>query len=267
MKKLLAVAAFAVLFNFAAVAQQAPPLPFTSCLEQVPYGSPNVRQNTTTICRKAYLMNHDPVAKIPSWTAHTITPEKAMGCLPRNDAFAADQSIPKGQRAELVDYAKSGYDQGHMVSNADLSWDRQAANESFYLSNMSPQTPSLNRGPWKQLETVVRAWSHEYRHSHTIYAGNIWSANSKTIGPNKVIVPDYLFKIIINNTTKQSYAFMFPNVASLSSDIPPFQTTVFEVERVTGLTFPVPDNKMAKNMMPSANFKKLTDDKKTICKM
>jgi endonuclease G len=266
MKKILASLLVLLSLSVVAVAQQAPPRPFTECLEQVPYGSPNVFPNTTTICRKAYLLNHNPVAKIPHWTAHTLTPPRAMGCLARDDAFAADQSIPRGQRAELIDYQKSGYDQGHMVSNADLSWDRQAANESFYLSNMSPQTPSLNRGPWKQLETAVRAWSHEYKHTYTVYAGNIWSQNSKVIGPNRVVVPDYLFKIVVNNNTRQSLAFIMPNVAGISSDIRPFQTTVAQIEGATGLTFPVPDNKMMKNIIPVANFKKLTDDKKTICK-
>jgi endonuclease G len=261
------IAPLLLIFSFStALAQQAPPYPFTHCLNQVPYGSPNVRPNTTTICRKAYLLNHDPVAKIASWTSHTLTPQRAMGCLARDDAFAADQSIKKGDRAEPIDYRGSGYDQGHMVSNADLSWDRQAANESFYLSNMSPQTPSLNRGPWKQLETAVRAWSHEYKHSYTIYAGNVWYPTSKTIGPNKVVVPERLFKIIINNTSKQNLAFLMPNVAGVSSDIKPFQVSVADIETITGLTFPVPDSKIMKNYIPPINFKKLTEDKKIVCK-
>jgi endonuclease G len=266
MKKIIASLFVFFVFGGAVLAQQAPPRPFTDCLEQVPFGSPNAFPNTMTICRKAYLLNHDPVAKIPRWTAHTLYPARAMGCLPRNDAFAADQAITKGTRAELVDYQKSGYDQGHMVSNADLSWDRQAANESFYLSNMSPQTPSLNRGPWKQLETAVRAWSHEYKHTYTVYAGNIWSQTSKSIGPNKVIVPDYLFKIAINNNTRQSLAFLMPNVAGVNSDYVPFQTTISQIEQITGLTFPSPDNKMMRNPIPPANFKKLTEDKKLICR-
>jgi endonuclease G len=268
MKRII-LAAFATLtFTaslYAADVQQ-PPRPFTDCLTQVPYGSPNVRPNTTTICRMAYLVNHDPVAKIPAWTAHTLTANHAIGCLDREDAFAADQSLPKGQRAEVDDYVKTGYDKGHLVSNADLSWDRQAANESFYMSNMSPQLPSLNRGPWKQLETMVRAWSNEYKHSYTVYAGNIWYNTSKTIGPNKVVVPEKLFKIVIDNNTKQSIAFIMPNLAGISADVPPFQVTVSDVEKITGLTFPVPDNKQVKNAIPAANFKKVTDDKKLVCK-
>ena len=230
------IAPLLLVFSFStALAQQAPPYPFTDCLNQVPYGSPNVRPNTTTICRKAYLLNHDPVAKIASWTAHTLTPQRAMGCLARDDAFAADQSIQKGLRSEPIDYKGSGYDQGH-------------------------------RGPWKQLETAVRAWSHEYKHSYTIYAGNIWYPTSKTIGPNKVVVPERLFKIIINNTSKQNLAFLMPNVAGVSSEIKPFQVSVAEIESITGLTFPVPDSKMMKNYIPPINFKKLTEDKKIMCK-
>ena len=71
MKKIIASLFVFFVFGGAVLAQQAPPRPFTDCLEQVPFGSPNAFPNTMTICRKAYLLNHDPIAKIPRWTAHT----------------------------------------------------------------------------------------------------------------------------------------------------------------------------------------------------
>jgi endonuclease G len=267
MNKLLLTTAIIISATFSAfAAEQAPPKPLASCQAQLPYGLPTAGKGSTQICRTAYLVDHDPVAKIPVWTAHTLTKEHVMGCLPREDAFAADQSIPKGQRAELADYVKSGYDQGHLVSNADLSWDRQVANESFYLSNMSPQLPALNRGVWKLLETTVRAYTYNTGHNTTVYAGNIWYPTSKTIGPDKVVVPDFLFKIFIDNTTKQSYAFIFPNKEGVSSNLPQFQVTVADVEKTTGLTFPVPDNKAGKNPFPSVDLNKIATDKKTVCK-
>jgi endonuclease G len=248
-------------------AEQVAPLPPASCMAFLPYGAPTAKQNTTTICRSAYMVNHDPVAKIPVWVAYTIQPATAISCLPRDDAFAPDMSLPKGQRAELVDYQKSGYDQGHLAPNADMSVSAQAAKESFLLSNMSPQLPGVNRGVWKQLESSVRAWTYTTKHPLTVYAGDIWPpANARAIGPNKVVVPDVLWKVVVDNTTKQSLAFMFPNREGLATDIKPFQVSVADIEKATGLVIPVPDNKMIKNPVPIADLNAVTTAKKTACK-
>jgi endonuclease G len=252
--------------TFSMAAEQPAPLPLTACIKLVPYGTPVSFPNTNTVCRTGYLLNHDPVAKIPHWVAYTLTPAQAISCLPRDDAFASDQSLPKGQRAELFDYQKSGYDQGHIANNADMSFSEQAAMESFILSNMSPQLPGLNRGVWKLLESSVRSWAYQYKHSYTVYAGDIWSASSKTIGPNKVVVPDYLYKIVIDNNTKQSIAFIFPQREGLGNNLTAFQVTVTDVEKATGYSIPVPDSKMIKNPIPATDFKTITEDKKKQCK-
>ena len=252
---------------YALGAEQAAPLPPTSCLSFLPYGAPTAKPTTSTICRSAYMVNHDPVAKIPVWVAYTIQPATAISCLPRDDAFAPDNSLPKGKRAELVDYQKSGYDQGHLAPNADMSVSVQAAKESFILSNISPQLPGVNRGVWKQLESSVRAWTYTTKHPLTVYAGDIWApSNAKAIGPNKVVVPDVLWKVIVDNTTKQSLAFMFPNREGLATDIRPFQVSVSDVEKATGLIIPVPDNKMIKNPVPNADLNAVIIAKKTACK-
>ena len=252
---------------YALGADQAAPLPVASCMPQVPYGAPTAKPNTTTICRSGYLLNHDPVAKIPVWVAYTIQPMTAISCLPRDDAFAPDMSLPKGQRAELVDYQKSGFDQGHLAPNADMSFSAVGAKESFILSNMSPQYPGVNRGVWKQLESTVRALTFQTKHPLTIYAGDIWPpANAKAIGPNKVVVPDALWKVVVDNNTKMSYAYMIPNREGLSTNISAFQVNVASVEKATGLVIPVPDNKMMKNMLPNVDLNSVTVAKKAACK-
>lgn len=253
--------------SMACAADQAAPLPPSSCLSFLPFGAPTAKPNTTTICRTSYMVNHDPVAKIPVWVAYSLQPQTAISCLPRDDAFAPDNSLAKGQRAELVDYQKSGYDQGHLANNADMSVSAQAAKESFLLSNMSPQLPSVNRGIWKQLESSVRAWAFNQKHPLTVYAGDIWTPHSITIGPDKVIVPDFLWKVVIDQTTKKSLAFIFPHVDGLqATNIAPFQVTVSQVEQSTGLVIPVPDDKNVKNPLPPADLNAVTNAKKAACK-
>ena len=221
---------------------QKPNKPISECLSELPFGVPTVSTpNTTLECHEGYALQHDNAAKIALWAGWTLKPEETIGCNPREDAFVADAALPKGSRAEPGDYSKTGYDKGHMVPDADLSWSKQTSLESFLMSNMSPQLPNLNRGAWKQLEAQTRAWAWSRQHSLTIYSGNIYKLGvSKTIGENKVVVPDALYKIIIDDVTGEVLAFHFPNVDKLPTDINQRVTTVAEIERLTGIIFPMP---------------------------
>jgi len=253
---------FLVAASYAVAADQVPPHPVASCANQIPYGQPSVKAGDTVVCRAAYELAFNPNTHTPDWVAWTLTPDHAIGCVARTNAFAADQSLPAS--AKPSDYAASGYDQGHLANDADMSWDPQVEHESFLMSNMSPQLPSVNRGTWKNLESASRAWVYSTKHPHTEYAGNF--GGTKTIGADKVVVPDYLFKIVTDDVTKKSYAFLFPHKDGLNSDYTQYQVTVADIEKLTGMTFPIPDSKTVKNPVITTDLKTLADDKKKQCK-
>jgi len=265
MKKFLLSLLF-LIPTLAFAADQQPPKDIKTCAVQMPYGQPSTKANDPVICRTAYVLEHDSLAKIPVWVVWTLTPEHAIGCVARTNAFAADQSLPATARSTPADYAASGYDQGHLANDADMSWDDQVEHESFYMSNMSPQLPNVNRGTWKSLESAARAWVYQTKHAHTIYAGNIFATSTKTIGPDKVFVPTDLYKIVIDDVTKKSYAFIIPNKEGIDADFTKFQVTVADVEKVSGVTFPVPDAKNVKNPLIVADLKTIAADKKKQCK-
>ena len=171
MKKFISIAAL-MLFTTATHAwEQWAPLPVAQCQSQAPYGFPQTKKPGVAICRHAYVTLNDTAARIPVWVSYTLQPKNALGCVPRSNGFAPDQSIPKGSRAELSDYAKSGYDIGHVAPNGDMSFDDQAEKESFLLTNMYPQLPGLNRGIWKLLETATRGWAVQRNHTLLVYVG------------------------------------------------------------------------------------------------
>ena len=240
-KYILAIAI--TLLPILAVADQMPSRPMSACQSQAPYGFPQTtRENTTPICRSAYALLHDNFAKVSPWVVYTLTPQHAIGCVVRTNAFAPDQSLRAGERSELVDYYKSGYDTGH--------WDPVVERESFILSNMAPQLPSLNRGIWKLLETGVRVWAWQTGHAFTVYAGGVYdSSTDQSIGPNRVVVPHAFYKIVIDDTTKKSMAWIFPHKENLGTDLTAYQVTVSDVEKSTGIQFSVPDDKSSHNQM------------------
>jgi len=252
--------------------EQKPNLPIAACGAQIPWGLPLIdsSRDITIECHTAYIVGYDTKAKIPAWTSYTLTPAHAMGCLPRVNGFAADLSLPPEVRSTPQDYVGSGYDKGHNVNDGDMSWNPQVQNESFLMSNMSPQTPATNRGIFKELETTIRAWSYVNNVDYTIYTGNIYDLNDPSIGTHRVIVPVFLYKIVINDSTKEVQAYVISNIKQdQGTDLKPLLKNVLTIEAATGITFPLP-NGVDKNTVASApwpvDIHKLDVDKKTICK-
>ena len=104
--------------------------------------------------------------------------------------------IKEKNTASNSDYAKSGYDRGHLVSAEDFAYDyrKQAITFSYY--NCFPQTRHLNRGAWKSWENTIR--NESKRWPLKIYTGGMYG-NRRIRG--KVGVPDYCWKVVYNQKT------------------------------------------------------------------
>ena len=64
----------------------------------------------------------------------------------------------------MSDYTKSGFDRGHLVPAADIPHDapQKAMDETFLMTNISPQIPAFNRGIWASFEKYVRSLCNEF---------------------------------------------------------------------------------------------------------
>jgi endonuclease G len=225
-----------LLFLFVSASSSHADTPLESCGAYEKYGVPG--QNGTLLCRKGYFLAHDSELKTPIWVVERLTREKANGPFSRSNNFRADSDLNVGERAELSDYRKSGFDRGHMAPAGNLKWDQQAMSESFFLSNIIPQVgEGMNRGIWKNLEVMVRRWVIN-RGEVYIYTGPIYAkAPPDTIGTNKVAVPTHLYKIIYDPVTVEAIAFIMPNIKLKGADISTYIVTIREVEEKTGLNF------------------------------
>jgi len=61
------------------------------------------------------------------------------------------------------DFTNSGYDRGHMAPNADFNDSRENALMTFFIANIWPQTPELNRVEWLRTENQTRQLAIEYQ--------------------------------------------------------------------------------------------------------
>jgi len=241
MKKLIVILV-SILISLPAFAwQQREPLSLQQCSVHAPYGLPGVSR-VTPICRQGYLVGYDSSAKIPKFVLYSLQPQNVLGCVIRSNAFAADQSVSDG--ATPNDYVGTGYDQGHQAPDGDMSWDQQVELESFLMTNMAPQAGSLNRGIWKLLETSVNGWSTQMNHSLEIYVGAVYDSTDKKIGKG-VVVPHAFYKIVIDESTGQYAAWMFPHVApypNLGNDLTKYRVSVDQVQKISGIRFTFPAN-------------------------
>ena len=216
--------------------------PIEECREFAIFGVPSAKGDL--LCRKGFLLAHDPEKKTPLWVAQRLTPDRVSGAARRSNNFKADRELEQGKRAELSDYKGSGFDRGHMAPAGDMAWDPQAMSESFFLSNMVPQVgEGMNRGIWKELEEKVRKWARE-RGELFVYSGPIYDKEPRTIGRNRVAVPSYLYKVVLDPKHREALAVIMPNEKLKSEDMPKYLVPVREVEKKTGLDFfaPLPDS-------------------------
>jgi endonuclease G len=220
------------------------------CDDYAKYGIPGSKG--TLLCRKGYLLAHDPDRKTPVWVAEYLTRDKASASLARTNNFRPDPDLDKGERAELSDYKGSGFDRGHMAPAGNMKWDQQAMSESFFLSNIVPQTgKGMNQGIWKDLEERVRLWAIN-RGGVYIYTGPIYAKEPPDfIGAHRVAVPTHLYKIIYAPVRVEAIAFIMPNIKLRSADMSSYIVTIREVEEKTGLDFLSELNPMISDIIES----------------
>jgi endonuclease G len=197
-----------------------------------------------TITHVGYTVSYNADWKIPNWVAYELTKSEAEGDIPRSNHFVPDPAVPYESSATTNDYKNSGWDRGHMAPAADMKWSKQAMKESFYLSNICPQNRNLNSGIWKDLEEQVRALALQKGNIYVV-CGPIVSDKPKTIGTNKVAVPDAFFKVLLQNEEREwsAIAFLFPNESGRKL-LSTYAMSVDELENMTGIDFfpALPDN-------------------------
>ena len=121
--------------------------------------------------------------------------------------FYPDYNLPRWARSYPNNYSRTGYDRGHNAANYDWAWKRKYQRETFKMSNISPQTPTLNRYLWKTIEGFSRYLAMK-NEKVFVYTG---SFGKKGYIKNKVVIPEYWYKLILVPKTHDAYLFLCRN--------------------------------------------------------
>lgn len=208
-----------------------------SLISKPEFAYPEVSQTTQLVKHSAFTLSYHEKYEQAEWVAYSLSRESLESPkAKRKNNFRPDPSV-KTISAHPDDYKNSGYDRGHLAPAADFSWSVDALSESFYMSNISPQTPSFNRGIWKKLEDQVREWAVQNEKIYVV-TGPVLEEGLQTIGGNAVAIPRYFYKIVldIEEPEIKAIGFIMPNSPS-DKTIKEFSVTIDSIEALTKLNF------------------------------
>jgi len=124
--------------------------------------------------------------------------------------FYEEKRIPKKYRATHSDYTHSGYDRGHIKSDADCDSSSKSLKKCYSLANIIPQAPAVNRRTWIKAEKYERLIATKLG-SVTVINGVTYPSQPKRIGRNGIAVSSGFWKIIYNDQQDFKRCFYYKN--------------------------------------------------------
>ncbi|MEL6667971.1 MAG: DNA/RNA non-specific endonuclease [Bacteroidota bacterium] len=188
---------------------------------------------------QGFSLSYDNNWEQAEWTAHILTASQLRQQWNRRQDNWRKDDMVRGGTASTNDYRGSGYDRGHLVPFADLAWNAEWADESFMMSNISPQARQFNQGIWRELEELTRDWAKKFDRLYVI-TGPVMTRDPKgEIGrETKVAIPAAYFKVLLDleDPEQKGIGFILPNQVSYDP-LFEYAASIDEVEALTGLDF------------------------------
>lgn len=182
---------------------------FAQCPQFFANGKPPVipaRPKLRELCYEAFAVLHSGETKTPVYVAQRLNSRIIEDAdEKRATKFFADARLPRGERAELEDYKRSGYSRGHMAPAGEMPTPTAMA-QSFSLANMVPQDIQHNGGAWAKIEQDTRRYIRRAKGDVFVITGPVFTPASPSIGNNGVRVPSHLFKLVYDQHDNRAWA-------------------------------------------------------------
>jgi len=183
-----------------------------------------ISKNTLDIAEhSAMILGFDCDSKLAAWAFHVLSPDVLIGGVSRTNDFRRDSLIECGDGVEQDYFTKKlqddgtykfenfGFDRGHLAPSADFRWSQKALSESYFYSNMTPQTPGFNRESWAEVEDLMRRIMANTPKPYYIITGPILDKNLPKVekGVNKLPIPGLHYKIIADLNAENPKGWLF----------------------------------------------------------
>lgn len=188
------------------------------------------------VLHEHFMLSYNEHFEQAEWVAYLLKKEHLTYDDRKRPYFIEDPKV-KTKSADWRNYKGSGYDRGHLCPAGDRRFSKQAYNETFYTSNISPQDSGFNAGVWNRLEGQVRQWTKKYG-TMLVVTGGVLEQGLDEIGEEDVAVPKYFYKVLARGDADnlKLMGFLMPGVESKKS-LDQFAVSIDEIEKMTGIDF------------------------------
>lgn len=202
-------------------------------------------KNNFLMVKKQFVLSYNDEKGGANWVTWHLQ-KSDIGTINRGD-FHVDKDLPAGfKRVTKADYNKTGFDRGHLCNSKDRTNNKTNNDATFNMTNILPQRPGNNQGPWRRLEDFSRTLARQGDEMY-ILAGAYGSIS--TIAHGKVNIPKTFWKVIVVlpkgggdlsriNADTRAIAVCMPNRNSIRpNDWRRYVTTIRNIESKTGFNF------------------------------
>ena len=192
-----------------------------------------------------YTLSYNNSQHIPNWSSWQLN-ASWLGNMPRRNDFRPDDALPQGWvRVTPADYNGSGFDRGHMTPSADRTNNPENNSATFLMTNILPQAPDNNQGPWANLENYCRDLVKQGKELYIVSGGY----GKKQTLRSGVVAPTNVWKVIVVlerpglglpgvTANTRTIAVNLPNAQGIrEKDWRTFRVSIDAIEAATGYNF------------------------------
>lgn len=211
-----------------------------------------------------YALEWDNTKRHANWVAFTFDTTTSADNVKRTDAWSVDPKLPAEMQVQESDHKNDGFDKGHLCASEDRVYLKEANEQTFYYSNMSPLN-DFNGGFWGKLEARVQTWGRStadgvYDKVYVTKGGTLnkllknfkgttvnggtptTDANGFTI--HGLACPEYYFMAVLSQKDDvfHAIAFLVPHKEGMtrnpsSDELKEYVVSVDKLEEETGIDF------------------------------
>jgi endonuclease G len=187
-----------------------------------------------------YFYEYSPEYKQSKWVAYQLIGTNILQNTLPEVQFYADPKLPDGA-LNGGDFYQRVYQPGQLKPSGDARVDKVEMHDAYYYANICPMQPTFDQEVWRILENLVRSWSLVF---DTIYVvsgpafKNVKKVMADSVGPHKIPVPDYFYKVLLvnNGIDMEAIGFVLPNI-DVRYEYMKNPVSIDSVEKLTGIDF------------------------------
>lgn len=186
------------------------------------------------IQQQAFSLSYNSSYVQPSWVTYKITVSDADRT--EINGKYKPNPIVTTRSADKKDYSEGGYLMAQYINYFDIQKGKDAVEESFYMTNITPMKLAFHKHIWLKCEDLIRLWLKTTDALHIITGPVLTESPFPTIGKNNVSVPKRFYKVVYDSKNQKAIGFIFKNGIS-SGTLKSYAVSIDEIEDLTGIDF------------------------------